>query len=298
MRIQIVRASEILAAHVPRLLLVASSGLAAAGVYDLAAKIAGVLQVAALPLPVIQPLAGRLDARGENQKVRALVGRATRYVALLAVPCLALVLLDVEAILRTWTGRDLPQAAATAARLLAPAAALGFLLSPLRLVLRGMGRPGPEARAALSGSLVHVGLAAALAAPFAAPGVAAAALVAAVLAAAGLAWGAFRIAPSLARESGLAITGPCLAGLGGLLAGGALRLAVLGAHLPVATRSAALARLLPEGIALMSTTLLLSVWLRAFTRDDLQSLAGAWPGAGRASGPAGSHAALGATGRP
>jgi O-antigen/teichoic acid export membrane protein len=298
MRLQIVRASEILTAHAPRLLLAGAAGLAAAGVYDLATKIAGVLQVAALPLPVIQPLAGRLDARGEDQKVRVLVGRATRYVALLALPCLALVLLDVEAILRAWTGRDLPQAAATAARLLAPAAALGFMLSPLRLVLRGMGRPGPEARAALIGSLVQVGLAAALAAPFAAPGVAAAALVAAVLAASSLAWGALRIAPSLARESGLAITAPLLAGLGGLLAGGALRLAVLGAHLPVATRSAALARLLPEGIALMSATLLLSVWLRAFTRDDLSARAGAWPGPRRTAGPAGPPAPLGAAGRP
>jgi O-antigen/teichoic acid export membrane protein len=297
MRIQIVRASEILGAHVPRLLLAGGAGLAAAGVYDLAAKIAGVLQVAALPLPVIQPLAGRLDARDEAQKLRTLAGRATRYVALLAAPCLALVLLDAEAILKAWTGRDLPQAAATTARLLALSVTLGFIASPVRLVLRGMGRPDPEARAALLGSLAHIGLAAALAAPFAAQGVAAAALAAAVLASASLAWGAFRIAPSLVRDAGRAVPAPLLAGLGGLLAGGALRLAVLGLHLPVLTRTAALARLVPEGIALLSATLLLSVWLRAVTRDDLSALSGAWPGGGRAGGPAASHVAVGATGR-
>ena len=247
---------------------------------------------------MIQPLAGRLDARDEAQKLRALAGRATRYVALLAVPCLALVLLDAEAILKAWTGRDLPQAAATAARLLALSATLGFIASPVRLVLRGMGRPDPEARAALLGSLGHVGLAAALAAPFAAPGVAAAALVAAVLGAASLAWGAFSIAPSLVRDAGLAVPAPLLAGLGGLLAGAALRLLVLGLHLPVLTRTAALSRLVPEGIALVSATLLLSVWLKALTRDDFSALSGAWPGASRSRGPAASHAAVGATGRP
>ncbi|HEV8701920.1 MAG TPA: lipopolysaccharide biosynthesis protein [Candidatus Polarisedimenticolia bacterium] len=302
MRIQIVRVSEILGAHLPRLLLAGASGFVAAGLYDLGAKIAGILQIAALPLPVIQPLAGRLDARGDDQSVRALVERATRYVALLAVPCLALVLLDAEAVLRAWTGRDIPQASATAARLLAAAAALSFMVSPLRLVLRGMGRPGPEARAALGGSLVHVGLAAGLAAPYGAPGVAAAALLGAALAAALLTRGALRIAPRLVRPTGLAVPAPVLAGLGGLLAGGALRLAVLGAHLPVATRTAALTRLLPEGIVLVSAAFLLAVWLRAFTRDDLAALAGALPGAGRAagpraSGPAGPHAALGAAGR-
>lgn len=302
MRIQIVRAAEILGAHVPRLVLAGGAGFAAAGVYDLGAKVAGVLQISALPLPVIQPLAGRLDARGEEQKLRALVGRATRYVALVAVPCLALVLLDAEAILRAWTGRDIPPAAAATARLLALAATLGFIASPLRLVLRGLGRPGLEARAALLGSLAHVALALGLAAPFAAPGVAAAALGGAVLAAGILVGGARRAAPDLLRPARLALPFPLLAGIGGFLAGGALRLSVLGAHLPVATRAAAFERLLPEGIVLASAALLAAVWLGAISRDDLAALAGGFPGNGRvpgrpAAGPAKPHAALGAQGR-
>jgi hypothetical protein len=52
----------------------------------------------------------------------------------------------------------------------------------------------------------------------------------------------------------------------------------------------------------MSATILLAVWLRVLTRDDLAALYGALPGAGRAPGPhaarpAGPHAALGASGR-
>src|SRR5207249_3495923 len=121
LRIQVVRAAEILGAHVPRLTLAFGPGLAVAGIYDLGARIAGVLQVSALPLPVIQPLAGRLAARHEESKLRALVERATRYVAILAIPGVTLVLLDAEAILRAWTGRQVPSAAAGAARLLAVA---------------------------------------------------------------------------------------------------------------------------------------------------------------------------------
>lgn len=274
MRIQIVRAAEILGAHVPRLVLAGGAGFAAAGVYDLGAKVAGVLQVSALPLPVIQPLAGRLAARGEQQRLRALVERATRYVTLLAVPCLALVLLDAEAILRAWTGRDIPPAAAATARLLALATTLGFIASPLRLVLRGLGRPGAEARAALLGSLGHAALAAGLAAPFGATGVAAAALLGAVLTATLLAVGARRSAPDLLLPAGLALPSPLLAGIGGLLTGAALRLAVLGAHLPVTTRAAALERLLPEGIALAGAALLLALMLGAVARDDVEALAG------------------------
>ncbi|MBI1949754.1 MAG: lipopolysaccharide biosynthesis protein [Acidobacteria bacterium] len=302
MRIQIVRAAEILGAHVPRLILAGGAGFAAAGVYDLGARIAGVLQISALPLPVIQPLAGRLDARGEDRRVRGLVERATRYVALLAFPCLALVLLDAEAILRAWTGRDIPPAAATAARLLALAAALGFIVSPLRLVLRGLGRPGLEARAALLGSLAHVALALGLAAPFAAPGVASAAVGGAALSALLLALGAHRAAPDLLRPAGLALPSPLIAGIAGFLAAGALRLGVLGAHLPVATRAAAVLRLLPEGAALAVATLLSAIRMGAIVRDDLAALTGGFAGHGGLPGPsaassAESRAALEAQGR-
>ncbi len=302
MRLQIVRAAEILAAHVPRLILAGGAGFAAAGVYDLGARIAGVLQISALPLPVIQPLAGRLDARGEDRRVRGLVERATRYVALLTFPCLALVLLDVEAILRAWTGRDIPPAAATAARLLALAAALGFIASPLRLVLRGLGRPGLEARAALLGSLAHVALALGLAWPYAAPGVAAAALGGAALSTFLLAFGAHRTHPDLLRPAGLALPSPLIAGIVGFLAAGVLRLAVLGAHLPVATRATAVLRLLPEGFVLAGAALLSAVWLGAITREDLAALIGGFSRPGGGPGPstaaaAKSRAALGAQGR-
>ena len=276
LRIQVVRAAEILGAHVPRLTLAFGPGLAVAGIYDLGARNAGVLQVSALPLPVIQPLAGRLAARHEESKLRALVERATRYVAILAIPGVTLVLLDAEAILRAWTGRQVPSAAAGAARLLAVALTAAYLASPLRLVLRGMGRPGIEAVAALCGSLLHVSLALVLAKPFGAPGVASAALAAATLSAALLGLGAHRAAPGLARAAAGALPAPLLAGVCGFFASAALRLALAGASATLVTRGAALERLVPETLALSATALLVVWWHGGVERQDLAAVAGAF----------------------
>src|SRR5262249_54574176 len=69
-RVQVTRAFEILGTHAPRLLLAAGPGLAAAGAYDLAARLAGIVGLAAtLPLRVVLPLAGHLDARGDRRRL-------------------------------------------------------------------------------------------------------------------------------------------------------------------------------------------------------------------------------------
>jgi O-antigen/teichoic acid export membrane protein len=275
-RLQVVRASEILAAHVPRLALAASAGLAPAGAYDLGGRVAGALQIAALPLPVIQPLAGRMSARGEPGRMRSLLERATRYVALLALPCAALVLLDAEAILRAWTGLDVPAAAASTARLLALALACGFVASPLRLVLRGSGRAGPEAIAALCGSLLHVALAVSLAPSLGAPGVAAAALAGSLLSAGILGIAARRAARGLGGVALRTLPTPLLAAGAGLLGATAIRLLVFGAGVSCATRGDALLRLLPEGALLAGVSLLVASVSGALVREDAAALASAF----------------------
>jgi O-antigen/teichoic acid export membrane protein len=296
LRLQVVRASEILGAHAPRLALAASAGLAPAGAYDLGGRVAGALQIAALPLPVIQPLAGRLAARGESVRLRSLLERATRYVALLALPCAALVLLDAEAILRAWTGQDVPATAASTARLLALALMCGFVASPLRLVLRGCGRAGPEALAALCGSLVHVGLAIALAPSLGAPGVAASALAGAALSAGILGIGAHRAIRGLGGVAVRMLPSPLVAAGAGLLAATALRLLIFDRGVDCATRAEALLRLLPEGTLLAGVALLVASVSGALVREDVTALASTFlPERGR--DPAGSRGVLGARGR-
>jgi O-antigen/teichoic acid export membrane protein len=285
LKLQVVRASEILAAHAPRLALAAGAGLAPAGLYDLGARVAGVLQVSALPLPVIQPLAGRLSARGETERLRRLVERATRYVALLAIPCASLVLLDAGAILKAWTGQNVPPVAASTARLLALALLCGFIASPLRLVLRGCGRPGPEALAALTGALLTVGLAIVLAPIRGAEGVAAAVLCGALLAAGILAIGARGAIPGLAGTALRNVSAPLLAASAGLVAAALMRSLLGDQDIGAATRLEVLLRLLPEGVLLCGVTLLVALLAGALLRQDVQDLAVALvPGRLRAEG--------------
>jgi len=186
-----------------------------------------------------------------------------------------LVLLDAEALLRAWTGRDVPTASAVAARLLALALTAGFLASPLRLVLRGMGRPGIEAGAALCGSVLHVSMALVLARSFGAPGVAVAALAAAAVSASLLGLGAHRTAPGLARAATGALPAPLLAGACGFFASAALRF-VLPGGASLATRGAALDRLVPETLALAAAALLVVWWRGGIDKQDLAAVAGAF----------------------
>jgi O-antigen/teichoic acid export membrane protein len=158
-RVQVTRACEILATHAPRLVLAAGPGLAAAGAYDLAARLAGVVGLgAALPLRVILPLAGHLDARGDSRRLETLLDHASRYVSLLATLPAAAILVYAGGLLVAWTGRPAPPECLATLRLLAPAAALGFAAAPLRLLVRGLGRAGIEALATAAGTIVQLTL--------------------------------------------------------------------------------------------------------------------------------------------
>jgi O-antigen/teichoic acid export membrane protein len=220
-QLQATRAFEVLSSHVPRLVLAAGPGLVAAGAYDLGARLAaGVPVLASLPLRVITPLTGHLDARADRVRLQALLMRSTRYVAILSLPVLALVLLDAETILLAWTGRDAPPSAAFAARCLAAAAAATLAASPLRLMLRGCGRPGIEALATGGGTVLHLGLAFVLASHHGAAGVAFAALPGAAASLTLLAAGALRSGTALdPRAVALALLGPATAAAAMLLAG-------------------------------------------------------------------------------
>jgi O-antigen/teichoic acid export membrane protein len=268
-RLQATRAAEIFGTHVPRLALALGPGLSASGIYDLGSRVAGVLRIGgALPLPILQPLASRLEARGERHRLGDLLGRSTRYVALLALPALALVLLDAPALLTAWTGTPQPAEAAQSARLLAVATCVSLVSSPFRLMLRGVGHPGIEATAAVGSALVHLLLAAALAGPWGAPGVAFAALPAAVLSAAILAGGARRRRADL-DSGGIApaVAGPIVAGVAGLMAGWALQL--LGTAGEAATRGQALARLVPEATVVVGIGALAAILAGGIRREDL-----------------------------
>jgi len=275
LRLQVVRASEILSAHAPRLALAAGAGLTPAGLYDLGARVAGLLQISALPLPVIQPLAGRLTALADTERLRELADRATRYVALLAIPSALMILLDASGILRAWTGQTVPSISAATARWLALSSLCAAIVSPLRLVLRGCGRAGPEALSALAGSLMSAGLAVGLAPRWGAVGVASSVLCGALLSATVLIVGAHRVSIGLAAASVRHLPAVLLASVSGFAAAVLLRSAAGGLDAAVLSRLECVLHLVPEAILLGTVTFLVALWSGALLPRDAREMAGA-----------------------
>lgn len=283
LRLQVTRAAEILAAHTPRLALALGPGLLAAGAYDLGARIARAVSLCAtLPLRIVLPLASRLEARGDRERLRALVERATRYVGLLAVPGVAFVLLDAGPILSAWTGTELPAGASASARLLALGMIVTFLAAPTRLALRGVGHPGIEATSTAGGALLNLLLAITFAIPFGATGVAAAFLIASVgsLVILRVACMRRRTWPEL-WPTPRAIAGPLLAGATALLTGIAARNWVSPAQ--SASRWEIVPILLQHGALLLAVFFLAGLVLRAIRNEDLallKEMAGPEPAGG------------------
>ena len=271
LKVQVIRVAEILARHVPRLVLAAGPGLAVAGAYDLGSRVAAALTTAGtVPLPVIAPMATRLEARDLALRLMALLDRSTRYVALLVMPLAVLVMLDAPGLLLAWTGQPESGGAGMAARLLTLAAVLTLLVSPLRLTLRGIGYAGLEAIAAMVSSILHLLLAVGLAVRFQAIGVAWSALTAAAVGALILAVGAGetssgRFAASLRQ----ATASPVLAGLAAFVAGWGLRMAVGTPATVAGERLAALTHLVGEGIVVLVVFVAVAAATGGIRRDDL-----------------------------
>ena len=285
-RLQLTRAFEVIGSHAPRLALAAGPGLAVAGAYDLGARLAGLTPVvAALPLRVILPLAGHLDARGDQARLEVLACRATRYVALLAFLPAVAILLGAGALLTAWTGQPAPPAAALCARLLAMGLAVGLLASPLRLVIRALGHAGLEAAATGAGGAVLVAGAVLAARPFGAAGVASAVLAGAIVSAVLLAaMAALRRATAAPPWRAAAAALPAFAAaLLGLFAGIVAAAALPGA--PPADRPAALAHLaltLPFALLVFAAAAGVTGALRAADLTLAREALGLAPGEARA----------------
>jgi O-antigen/teichoic acid export membrane protein len=271
-RVQVTRAFEILASHAPRLLLAAGPGLAAAGVYDLAARLAGLASTAAtLPLRVVLPLAGHLEVRGDHARLGALLRHASRSVALLVVLPSAAILAFAGPLLHAWTGTPAPDAAATTARLLALAAVAAMLVAPLRLLVRGLGHAGIEAAGTAAGAIVQLALLAILARPMGAPGAALAALAGA--AASTLLLGAMvarRVMPAGPAIAARAAAGAVVSGAMAAAAAAALNL-----FLPPfesGARSAALSALAPRLPILVAVFAGLAILVGAVGAADLAAV--------------------------
>ena len=275
-QVQVTRAFEVLGGHAPRLILVAGPGLAAAGAYEIAARLGGLAGAAAsLPLKVLMPLAGHLEARSDVRRLRDLLTRSTRYVALLALPAVVALLLFPDLLVIAWTGRPAPPGTAVTARLVVLAVATMLVVSPLRLLLRASGRAGLEAAATAAGALVQLLLAACLAPRLGAPGVGLATLAGSLVALGLVAQGGRRSTHLTTAAAARAAAPPLFAGLGALAAGLGAGLAFPPVH--AAGRAEALAALLVRLLAPLGAFTVLAWWKRAAGPDDLLLLRDAIP---------------------
>ncbi|HYV86634.1 MAG TPA: oligosaccharide flippase family protein [Patescibacteria group bacterium] len=268
-RVQVTRAFEILGTHAPRLVLAAGPGLAAAGAYDLAARLAGVVGLgAALPLRVILPLAGHLDARGERRRLETLLEHSSRYVALLAMLPATAILVSAGALLVAWTGRAAPPECAATVRLLAPAAAIAFSAAPLRLLVRGLGRAGIEALSTAAGTGMQLALLVPAAARAGALGAGGAALAGSVVSALTLA--ALVARAPVGVDPGVAARAVARVLLGAVCATAAgIGLAIVLPASAASGRTPALALLCPR-LAALTVVFAAAAWFTgAFRSDDL-----------------------------
>lgn len=126
-----------------RLLLKAAGGNAAlVGLYQLGAGIVErVSGMISLLSSTLLTAASDLAARGQEDRLRALFLRATKYHALAAAGLLGFAAFFAKEILVLWMGRPLPDAAAVL-RLLAPAGFAVSVACPAQAIGAALGRPG------------------------------------------------------------------------------------------------------------------------------------------------------------
>ena len=130
--------------------------------YEIATRIisqvVGLFQALAL---AIFPAAAEVDANRGRAAVTQMCGRATRYMAILALPVFSLLILLGESFIRAWVGPDY-QVAAVTLQLLAVARFVSVLGMPAYFIVQGIGQPRLSATASIytgiSGLLLSAGM--------------------------------------------------------------------------------------------------------------------------------------------
>lgn len=113
--------SVILYQQTDRLVLAVFVGAAAVGLYEGAGKFMGLItQLTAFANSAVIPMASRLDASGEYDKLRMLFLRGTKYVLALVAPVVAVLVVLARPILVKWLGPQFADMAVNAQILVAP----------------------------------------------------------------------------------------------------------------------------------------------------------------------------------
>lgn len=149
-RVQADRAAALINLHLDKLLVASALGVAAAGFYELAAKIANALR--SLPpalTSAVLPAASDLHARERRDEVHELHLLASRYVASMAVLASVLLVGLAPEIVRAWLGPGYEQAVPVL-RILAVAGLCAMSVETTATFALGLGRPDLLVRQAVT----------------------------------------------------------------------------------------------------------------------------------------------------
>jgi O-antigen/teichoic acid export membrane protein len=270
--LQVIGLGVLLQFQLPKFVLARSVGLAAAGEYELAYRVAfAAWSLPSLLLPPLLPAFAEWSAQDRWDAAWALYERAARYLLLLAMPLAALLAASAPALYQAWLGPGHTNAAISLAVLMT---LLGINVSTSAgcLLVRAIGRPWIEARYHLVSIVLQLVLASWLVPRAMLGGALLAMLLSGLIGTSLFLWmfhramdrplRAFvtRIAapPALVSFAGgglaLAVGGACAAGHWGGERGAALAALVLGT--------------LAGGTAIVAGAL----WLRIVTREELSDL--------------------------
>lgn len=138
---QISRVAGIVVAPTTRVILFGILGSTFLASYDLGARLgSAAAMIPTAMLPALLPAFSSLDSVKDSHGFREVLTRASKYVALLGIPCGWFILLFAEPLTTAWLGRESADVALTAQVLLV-GALINTLTGPFSQALVGSGRP-------------------------------------------------------------------------------------------------------------------------------------------------------------
>ena len=156
--LQTVNVGVLVQFQLPKILFVRLLSLAAAGSYELGYRVAlAAWTIPQLTVPPLLPAVSHLDAAGDYERIRRLYRRASRYLLALAYPAAAGLAALSSFLFAAWLGPGHGDSARAAAAL-AAVLFVNVLTTAGSVVVRGIGKPGIEARYHLLAMSLHLPL--------------------------------------------------------------------------------------------------------------------------------------------
>jgi O-antigen/teichoic acid export membrane protein len=158
-QMQVSRIADVVQTQWDKLVLTRALGLSAATMYDVGARPSGRLRM--LPITAIAslvPAVSALDARDQQERIRAALVRATRYLALISAPMFGLAVVFADPILRLWLNDAGYTQAAWTLRILSAALFVNVVAGALSLVAQGRGEPQYQMRTTLIQAVLNLAL--------------------------------------------------------------------------------------------------------------------------------------------